>query len=150
MPLTEFFPGKSNGVLIGPRPEASLHCGRPTPTAGTERIPHRLFPHHSFYRRLRPSDSCISEWAINETSLPKIEGVHKSRRSHVAAIQRTFGASNRHDRRRAFDHERGASAAGKPTVMSAQPIDEIFVETYRLIEKALDRIDLGIFERATL
>ena len=43
-----------------------------------------------------------------------------------------------------------ASAAGKLTVMSAQPIDEIFVETYRLIEKALDRIDLGIFERATL
>ena len=43
-----------------------------------------------------------------------------------------------------------ASAAGKPTVMSAQPIDEIFVETYRLIEKALDRIDLGSFERATL
>jgi hypothetical protein len=43
-----------------------------------------------------------------------------------------------------------ASAAGKPTVMAAQPIDEIFVETYRLIEKALDRIGLGAFERATL
>ncbi len=42
-----------------------------------------------------------------------------------------------------------ASAAGKPTVMAAQPIDEIFVETYRLIQKALDRIDVGNFDRGT-
>jgi len=39
-----------------------------------------------------------------------------------------------------------ASAAGKPTVMVAQRIDEIFVETYRMIAKALDRIDVEAFE----
>ena len=39
-----------------------------------------------------------------------------------------------------------ANAAGKPTVMGAQRIDEIFLETYRMIAKALDRIDVEAFE----
>ena len=43
-----------------------------------------------------------------------------------------------------------ASVAGKPTVIAAQPIDEIFFETYRLIEKALDRIDVADLDRGTL
>jgi|SoiMethySBSTD1v2_1073268.scaffolds.fasta_scaffold533565_1 hypothetical protein len=42
------------------------------------------------------------------------------------------------------------SAAGKPTVLAAQPLDDIFFETYRSIEKALDRIDVAEIDRVTL
>lgn len=41
-----------------------------------------------------------------------------------------------------------ASAAGKPTVMVTQRIDEIFLETYRMIAKAVDRIDVEAFENS--